>query len=72
MRPCCKQRSVVRDHFKKRTNNKTVKPVIATKDVSERHTGQNIAATLTNIFNEWNIVNKIIIVVSTGQILKMQ
>lgn len=39
-------------------------PVIATKDVSDRHTGQNIAATLTNIFNEWNIANKIITVVS--------
>ncbi|KAE9522850.1 hypothetical protein AGLY_016747 [Aphis glycines] len=38
--------------------------VIATKDVSDRHTGQNIAATLTNIFNEWNIANKIITVVS--------
>jgi len=39
-------------------------PVIATKGVSDRHTGQNIAATLTNIFNEWNIANKIITVVS--------
>ncbi|KAL4112812.1 hypothetical protein QTP88_016538 [Uroleucon formosanum] len=39
-------------------------PVIATKEVSDRHTGQNIAATLTNIFNDWNIANKIITVVS--------
>lgn len=37
---------------------------LQTKDVSDRHTGQNIAATLTNIFNEWNIANKIITVVS--------
>ncbi|KAL4141795.1 hypothetical protein QTP88_004363 [Uroleucon formosanum] len=39
-------------------------PIIATKEVSDRHTGQNIAATLTNIFNDWNIANKIITVVS--------
>lgn len=39
-------------------------PVIATKSVSDIHTGQNIAATLTNIFNEWNIANKIITVIS--------
>ncbi|KAE9537283.1 hypothetical protein AGLY_006306 [Aphis glycines] len=39
-------------------------PVIATKEVSDRHTGQNIAVTLTNIFNDWNIANKIITEVS--------
>jgi hypothetical protein len=38
--------------------------LIATKDVFDRHTGQNIAVTLINIFNEWNIANKIITVVS--------
>lgn len=27
-------------------------PLIASKDVFDRHVGQNIAATLTNIFNE--------------------
>jgi hypothetical protein len=39
-------------------------PVIATKDVFDRHIGQNIAVKLTNIFNKWNIANKIITVIS--------
>jgi len=38
-------------------NDQLYSPVIATKDVSDRHTGKNIAATLTNIFNEWTVIS---------------
>jgi len=39
-------------------------PVIATKEVFDSLTGQNIATALTDIFIEWKIANKIITVVS--------
>jgi hypothetical protein len=39
-------------------------PVLATKEVIVSHTGKNIASALSNIFNEWNITNKIITIVS--------
>jgi len=39
-------------------------PVLATEKVKESHTGENIASALSNIFNEWNISNKIVTIVS--------
>uniref|UniRef100_A0A2S2R1Y5 Zinc finger BED domain-containing protein 1 n=1 Tax=Sipha flava TaxID=143950 RepID=A0A2S2R1Y5_9HEMI len=39
-------------------------PVLATKEVIDSHTGKNITSALSNIFNEWNIINKIITIVS--------
>ncbi|KAE9542433.1 hypothetical protein AGLY_003294 [Aphis glycines] len=39
-------------------------PVLATEEVKESHTGENIASALSNIFNEWNISNKIVTIVS--------
>lgn len=39
-------------------------PVLATREVFESHTGQNIATALKNIFNEWGITNKILTIVS--------
>jgi len=39
-------------------------PVLATREVHDSHTGENIAASLRLIFNEWEIGNKIVTVVS--------
>ncbi|KAJ8911510.1 hypothetical protein NQ315_014435 [Exocentrus adspersus] len=38
--------------------------VLATREMSEAHTGANIAATLLTIFQEWQIENKIVTIVS--------
>lgn len=39
-------------------------PVLATKELNDLHTGENIAASLKLIFDEWEINNKIVTVVS--------
>lgn len=39
-------------------------PVISTKEVHGIHTGENIASVLSIIFNQWDISNKIVTVVS--------
>lgn len=39
-------------------------PVLATREVHGAHTGENIAAVLSEIFNEWEINNKIVTIVS--------
>ncbi|CAI6373848.1 unnamed protein product [Macrosiphum euphorbiae] len=39
-------------------------PVLATREVHDSHTGENIAASLRLIFNEWEIGNKIVTIVS--------
>jgi hypothetical protein len=38
--------------------------VLATREVHVTHTGENIAAVLSNIFNEWYITSKIVTIVS--------
>lgn len=39
-------------------------PVLATREVYGSHTGENIASLLTDIFNEWQIYDKIVTIVS--------
>lgn len=39
-------------------------PVIATREINQTHSGENIAVALSRIFNEWDINNKIVTVVS--------
>lgn len=45
-------------------NDNLYSPVLNTKEVRESYTGENIAATLSYIFKEWNITNKIVTIVS--------
>lgn len=45
-------------------NNKIINAVLATKKIPESHTGENIASALSNCFDEWDIKNKIVTVVS--------
>ncbi|XP_022172647.1 zinc finger BED domain-containing protein 1-like [Myzus persicae] len=45
-------------------NDNLYSPVIATREVCESHTGENIASALSYIFNEWNITHKIVTIVS--------
>ncbi|XP_060847297.1 E3 SUMO-protein ligase ZBED1-like [Rhopalosiphum padi] len=45
-------------------NDNLYSPVIATREVCESHTGENIASALSYIFNEWNITDKIVTIVS--------
>jgi len=45
-------------------NDSLYSPVLATEEVKKSHTGENIASALSNIFNEWNISNKIVNIVS--------
>lgn len=45
-------------------NDNLYSPVIATREVCESHTGENIASELSYIFNEWNITHKIVTIVS--------
>lgn len=42
-------------------DNHLYSPVLATREVFDSHTGLNIATTLKNIFNEWGILDKIVI-----------
>lgn len=39
-------------------------PVLAIEEVKGSHTGENIVSALSNIFNKWNILNKIVTIVS--------
>lgn len=39
-------------------------PVLATREVHGAHTGENVAASLRDIFNEWEISTKIVTIVS--------
>ncbi|XP_008188682.1 zinc finger BED domain-containing protein 1-like [Acyrthosiphon pisum] len=45
-------------------DDKLYSPVLATREVHGAHTGENIAAVLSEIFNEWEINNKIVTIVS--------
>ncbi|XP_008184752.2 zinc finger BED domain-containing protein 1-like, partial [Acyrthosiphon pisum] len=45
-------------------NDNLYSPVIATREVCDSHTGENIASALSYIFNEWNITHKIVTIVS--------
>lgn len=45
-------------------NDNLYSTVLNTKEVRESHTGENIAATPSYIFKEWNITNKIVTIVS--------
>lgn len=48
-------------------SNKLYAPVLATREVREVHTGENIAIEITRILNEWNIVEKVITYRGVGQ-----
>jgi len=45
-------------------NDNLYSPVIATREVCDSHTGENIASALSYIFNEWNITHKIVTIMS--------
>jgi len=45
-------------------NDNLYLPVIVNREVCESHTGENIASALLYIFNEWNITDKIVTIVS--------
>lgn len=45
-------------------NNQLTNAVLATKEIPETHTGINIAAALSDCFDEWDISQKIITIVS--------
>lgn len=46
------------------SENKLTARVLATEEIIGAHTGENIAVALSAILNEWNIINKIITIVS--------